>query len=106
MKHSLHYTYDTAGNKLKLTLENPVTANGNKHYNYHQLINGFVSLVGKLFHLMLRHTCFAFFILLYEIALSLPVLHFMIHSGIGAPLFLVRQQVVSGVDTEGVYKII
>ena len=31
MKHSLHYNYDAAGNKLKqLTLENPVTANGNK----------------------------------------------------------------------------
>jgi hypothetical protein len=24
MKHSLHYTYDAAGNKLKLTIENPV----------------------------------------------------------------------------------
>lgn len=106
MKHSLHYTYGAADNKLKLTLENPVTANGNKPLQLPQLINGFVSLVGKLFHLMLRHTCFAFFILLYEIALSLPVLHIMIHSGRGAPLFLVRQQMVSGVDTEGVYKII
>ena len=106
MKHSLHYTYDEVGNKLKLTLENPVTFNGNKTIIITTYINGFVYVVGKFFHLMLRHTCFALFILLYEIALSLPGLHFMIHRVRGAPQFLVRQQVVSGVDTEGVYKII
>jgi len=57
MKHSLHYTYDAAGNKLKqLTLENPVTVNGNKNITTTNYINGFMSEISKLFHPMLRPT--------------------------------------------------